>query len=160
MTSHPYDKNVKLSAHFTLGEMTVTQQPYDNMPDSDEDLATLQRTAMQMEVVRSILNDAPITVNSCYRSTAVNNAVGGVKDSQHKLGEAVDFTCHKIGTPLQIVRFLSNHIQELNFDQLILEPTWVHISWNTSRVHRDKPNRNQILTLVGKNQYANGIVVL
>lgn len=152
--------NQQVSAHFTLAEATVTQQNLDNSPDNDEDLATIQRTAMRMEVVRDLLGDRPIVINSWYRSTAVNKAVGGVSDSQHKLGEAVDFTCKEFGTPIEICRFLVLHIPDLDFDQLILEPTWVHISFNTSRLHRNKANRNQLLTLTSPGHYATGILDL
>lgn len=150
---------MNLTRNFTLAEATRTDTGLDNSPDNDEDLATLQRTAMKMEIVRTLLG-CPIIINSWYRSTAVNKKVGGVPDSQHKLGEAVDFVAPGFGRPLEVVRYLANHVQELDFDQLILEPTWTHISFNTSRTHRAKPNRNQVLTLVSPGKYQSGIVVL
>lgn len=149
------DKSLKLSPHFTLGEATVTNQPYDNSPDSDEDLATLQRTAMRLEVIREFLG-GPILINSWYRSTAVNNAVGGVADSQHKLGEAVDFRCPTFGSPFKICKALESKLAEIGIDQLILEPTWVHVSFKTSRSSKNNPPRLQVLTMKS-NKYYPGI---
>lgn len=148
---------MQLTPHFSLAEATRTDTGLDNNPDSDEDLATLQRTAMKMELVRAVLG-CPIIISSWYRSFAVNRKVGGVADSQHKLGEAVDFIAPGYGDPYAICQLLSKHKVDLDFDQLIHEPSWVHISWNTSRVHRSKLNRNQLLTRIGPNQYANGIL--
>lgn len=147
---------IRLTKHFTLAEATKTSQPYDNSPDSDEDLATIQRTAMYMEDVRALLGHHPIIINSWYRSTAVNNAVGGVSNSQHKLGEAVDFTCPQFGDPKEICLYLER--SGLPFDQLILEPTWVHISFNTSRAKRGQVPRREVLTMFrNPTRYVRGI---
>jgi hypothetical protein len=137
----------RLSPHFLLSELIVTNTGIDNYPDTDEDIATLGRTAIKMEEVRKLLGNNPIKVNSAYRNMRVNKAVGGVSNSQHKLGEAVDFTCAKFGTPAQICKFLRENVGLLDYDQLILEPAWVHISWNTSRTNRGKPNRRQYIDL-------------
>lgn len=141
-------QDMKISPHFTLKEATKTSQPFDNSPDNDEDLATIQRTSMCMELIRQFLG-GPINVNSWYRSTAVNNAVGGVADSQHKLGEAVDFTCPAFGSPFKICKALEPMLSRFGIDQLILEPTWVHVSFCTSRVNRGRAPRNQLLTMKG-----------
>lgn len=147
--------NIKISPHFTLAEATKTSQPFDNSPDNDEDLATIQRTAMRMEAIREFLG-GPVLVNSWYRSTAVNTAVGGVADSQHKLGEAVDFICPAFGSPYKICKALEHMLVEFDIDQLILEPTWVHVSFKTSRKSRDQVPRNQLLTMKA-NKYYPGI---
>lgn len=147
--------STKISPHFTLEEATKTSQPFDNSPDNDEDLATIQRTAMRMEAIREFLG-GPILINSWYRSTAVNRAVGGVVDSQHKLGEAVDFTCPAFGSPFRICKALQPLLAEFGIDQLILEPTWVHVSFKTSRKSRDKAARGQTLTMKD-NKYYPGI---
>lgn len=136
---------MNISKHFTLKEATVTTTRLDNTPDNDEDLATIQRTAMRMEAIREFLG-GPIIINSWYRSTVVNNAVGGVANSQHKLGEAVDFVCPTYGSPYKICKALENLLVEFEIDQLILEPTWVHISFCTSRKNRDRKPRYQVLT--------------
>jgi len=45
--------------------------------------------AVQLEIIRAHFN-APITINSAYRSPEHNQAAGGSKNSQHLLGKAAD----------------------------------------------------------------------
>lgn len=83
----------------------------------------------------------PIIVNSGFRCPALNKAVGGVANSQHVKGEAVDIdTGTRQGNKelFEIIR------KELPFDQLIDEKnfSWVHVSYRG-----EKDNRKQILKL-------------
>lgn len=83
----------------------------------------------------------PIIVNSGFRSTKLNKAVGGTATSQHMKGEAADITG---GTKAENKK-LFNYIKDnLPFDQLINESdfTWVHVSYKTSG-----DNRKQVLKL-------------
>lgn len=131
---------MQLSKHFTLAELTVTQQRrLDNTP-SEVIVARLKQTAERMEEVRKLLGGNPIIVTSGYRSPAVNKAVGSKPGSAHTQGWAVDFICPRYGTPLQICEQLGAKLP--SFDQLIWEQTWVHISF-------DPRNRRQILTMRG-----------
>lgn len=89
---------------------------------------------------------APIIVNSGYRSIAVNNAVGGVPNSQHLLGHAADIRGTTRAETLRLWQ-LAQTMDSLPIDQLINErpaadgtPTWVHISTS------GRP-RHQVLTL-------------
>lgn len=139
----------KISTYFTLREATKSaaadRLKLSNMPN-DEDLAAIGRTAFKMDDVRELLG-GPVTVTSWYRNETVNKAVGGVSNSQHRLGEAVDFVCPSFGSPAEICAFLRSKAGSLDYDQLILEPTWVHISFITSRVNRGRPARRQYLDL-------------
>ena len=141
---------VRLTPHFTLAEATKTSQPYDNTP-AKEHYPTIIHTASKMEMVRELLGNRPITINSWYRNPVVNRAVGGVPNSQHALGEAVDFVCPGFGSPFEICMYLSARAVYLAFDQLILEPTWVHISFSVTRA------RKQTLTLAPGGRYLSGI---
>ncbi len=121
-----------LSPHFTLDELTVSQEAarrgLDNTPPAAA-LEALKRTAMGLESVRMRLGGAPILVSSGYRSPAVNAAVGGSKSSQHMQGEAADFTAPRFGTPRAIVDALVD--SDVPYDQLILEfGRWVHVSFS------------------------------
>lgn len=83
----------------------------------------------------------PIIVNSGFRCPALNKVVGGVANSQHVKGEAVDIdTGTRQGNKelFEIIR------KELPFDQLIDEKnfSWVHVSYRG-----EKDNRKQILKL-------------
>lgn len=139
----------QLTKHFTLEEAThsdtARKHGISNFPDSDADLATIHRTAMKMEQVRALIG-LPIIVTSWYRNDAVNKLVGGVPNSQHRLGEAVDFQCPG-KSPFAICQLLRDYSNSLDYDQLILEPGWVHISFNTSAQHRDRPPRHQFIDL-------------
>lgn len=138
---------MQLTPHFSLAELTVTNQKIDNTP-SKEIVEVLRTTAFYMEKVREILGNVAITINSGYRSPDVNRAVGGTSNSSHTYGYAVDFTAYG-HTPLTISNTLAK--SDLKFDQLIYEKTWVHISF-------DPRMRRNILTLKGKGKYVKGIV--
>ena len=124
---------MKLSEHFTLDEMTFSEtairKGLDNTPPNDTIMANLKQTALQMEKVRALLNN-PIKVNSAFRSPAVNVAIGGSLKSHHCLGYAVDFICPKFGTPKEICSAIMK--SDIQYDQLIYEGTWVHISFAPS----------------------------
>jgi len=92
----------------------------------------MEKTAAHMERVRAALGNKSIHVNSFYRSPAVNAAVGSKSTSQHLLGEAVDFICPAFGTPVEICRKLIELHDLIRFDQLILEHSWVHISFTVT----------------------------
>jgi hypothetical protein len=115
-----------LSAHFSLEEMTATQQRgLDNRPP-DSVLKRLKATVLVLEEVRTLLGDAPVLITSGYRSPAVNRAVGGSPTSAHMRGEAADFICPRFGSPLAICRAIA--ASDLRFDQLIEEAgAWVHL---------------------------------
>lgn len=84
-------------------------------------------------------------INSGYRDEFTNNLVGGAKGSQHTKGEAADnmFYVLKDGKaeylkPIEVLRKVVE--LRLDFDQMIAYPTFVHLSYTTS-----KQNRKQIL---------------
>lgn len=148
---------MNLSPHFTIEEFTSSGTAKrigsPNQPNEIE-LGNLKQVARRMEAVRFLLNDAPIKVTSAFRDERTNKAVGGVANSDHRLGWAVDFHATKYGTPFDICNRLvaANRAGVLQFDQLIHEHTWVHISFNPRM-------RNQLLTLKkGGGGYLSGIV--
>ena len=132
-----------LTQHFTLKEATVTTTGIANDPESDEVVERLVNTATNMEVVRAILGRNPININSWYRSPAVNKAVGGVPRSEHANGAAVDFTCSRYGTPFEVAQSLLANAHILNYNQLIYEQSWVHISFPPDGVR----GKREVLTM-------------
>lgn len=142
--------SMQFTDHFSLAELTVTDTGLPNSPDADE-LTRLKTLAIFMEKVRAILGGHPISVDSAFRSEAVNDSVGGVSNSAHRLAYACDFTCPTFGSPLMIAERLDQAEKSgaIEFDQLIYEGTWVHIS-------RDPQLRGERLTLVGDG-YVTGI---
>ena len=145
------------SSNFSWAEAEITShRRFDNtIPPSL--YATIINTATGMEAVRTVLGGLPILVNSWYRSPAVNTAVGSkTNKSQHVKGEAVDFICPKYGSPLRICKELAAQVSFVNFDQLILEHNWVHISFVSPNVSP----RNRVLTLLTGGKYAIGLTDL
>lgn len=127
---------MRLSDHFTLDELTVTE--HRAFIPANRDLAlgdkrilhNLGHVAGRLELVRAILGHVPIHVTSGYRCADLNRAVGGSKTSAHMNGWAADFVCPAFGSPLQIAQELVKPNHGLRFDQLIMEGTWVHLSFD------------------------------
>lgn len=146
----------QITEHFTVAEVqhsgyAITHR-LANIPPPELDI-TIAHTAQCMERVRAALGNKGISVTSWYRSPVVNAAVGSKPTSQHILGEAVDFTCPAFGEPVDICRKLIELQDLIRFDQMILEPTWVHISFTLSGT---KP-RGQVLSLLTTGGYAKGL---
>ena len=76
----------------------------------------------------------PIVVNSGYRCEKHNKDVGGVKNSQHLVGQAADIHCQDNERLKQLI------IENGKFDQLITYPTFLHVSYK-----RTGGNRHQRL---------------
>ena len=128
---------MKLTAHFTLGELTRSSTAerlrLDNTP-TPEALRALQTTAEMLERIRTTLG-RPIIVTSAYRSPAVNRAVGGATSSDHMAGQAADIVVPAFGTPHLVASALAPLVSVLGIGQLILEGVkgkqWVHVSTRT-----------------------------
>lgn len=129
--------------YFTIEELcksdTAKKRKIDNTPNL-EIIKNLEQLIINvLDPLREAYKN-PIMINSGYRSSALNKAVGGSKTSHHMLGYAADITA---GDPLKN-KILFELIQKLDlpFDQLIDEKkfSWVHVSY--------MPNpRKQILHL-------------
>jgi hypothetical protein len=121
---------MNLSEHFTLEELVVSSTAVrldiDNTP-STEVVDHLRVLSSGLEQVRKILN-APMHINSGYRSPELNRVLKGVPNSAHISGYAADFVCPQFGTPLEIVKRVVDE-PGLDFDQIIQEGTWVHLSF-------------------------------
>lgn len=141
----------KLTEHFTLEELTVTQhRQFDNTPN-DSEKANLQRLAEFLERVKFMLDMRPIIVNSAFRSKAINDSVGSKDTSQHRLGCAADIRVPGM-TPDEVVRVLI--ASGLPYDQIIREfDAWTHISIpNTAEL---TPRRQAlIIDKAGTRQFA------
>ena len=117
---------MKLTEHFTLEELTVTDhRSLDNTPNAGE-IENLKRLAVFLELVKDRLGGRPVMVNSAFRSKAVNDAVGSRDTSQHRLGCAADVRVPGM-TPDAVVRAVM--ASGLAYDQIIREfDAWTHIS--------------------------------
>lgn len=82
----------------------------------------------------------PVHVSSGYRCPELNREVGGTPDSQHVRGEAADiYVVQKDGTRLPSVDVARQIVaSKLPYDQLILYPTFVHLSHKLSGAQRHR----------------------
>ncbi len=144
-----------ITRNFSWQEATVTNhRTIANTFESAVVMDNVIKTAKKLEEVRAKLDNHPLSINSWYRSQELNKAVGGAKNSDHMSGSAIDFICPKFGTPLQICIELKEFAEELGFKQLILEHSWVHISF--SHIPNVKP-KLEVLSLLAGGGYAKGL---
>ena len=79
------------------------------------------------------------SVTSAKRSIAENKAAGGVSNSQHLVGEAVDIKPYGSTTYDRLLEYIHNYSDSVHvFDKLILYPTFIHISFG-------ERNRRQVI---------------
>lgn len=117
--------NIRLSPHFMLSEFLNLKKYPDNLPDTQQLLCLHYGCLMLLEPARQEVG--PIIINSGYRNSRVNALVGGVKNSQHMLGQAADIRPRDTDMFQQLVEFLKHHPQT---DQLLTGTGWLHISWS------------------------------
>jgi uncharacterized protein YcbK (DUF882 family) len=122
--------------HFTIQELTVTNTGLPNIPNDEQKANLTLLVDNTLDPVRELI-DAPITVDSGFRSPEVNAKVGGTKNSQHLTGQAADIVCFDNEKLFNLIK------DNLPFDQLINEYNfkWIHVSY--SNIH----NRKQILVI-------------
>lgn len=137
---------VRITRHFTLDELIQSRKAkelgIDNMQPPVS--AIINLSALVVEVLQPLRDaiSAPVIITSGYRCNTLNQAVGGVKNSQHLTGQAADITFYNsIDMERKALHYIREHLQ---FDQLIWEmqgnTRWIHVSFDT--LH----NRNQFIT--------------
>ena len=120
---------------------TATRRNIDNIPN-DYQLANMNAVALNIFEPLREWTGGPIKINSFFRSSDLNTAIGGSSKSQHCEGRAIDIDDtfgHKTNAEMY------NYIKEnLNFDQLIWEfgndtnPDWVHVSFVSNEQNRNR----------------------
>jgi hypothetical protein len=126
---------VPVTMHFTIEELyasdTAKRLGIDNKPSVQQMINLVYLTAYVLEPLR-VAMDEPIKIGSGFRCQALNKAVGGVYNSQHLKGQAVDLC---IDGDIEKGKRWFNYIKDhLPFDQLIWEHNskgtyWVHVSF-------------------------------
>ncbi|MBO5625873.1 MAG: DUF882 domain-containing protein [Prevotella sp.] len=164
------NKQMKLSEHFVLGELTKTKHVTEdgNIPSHVaienlkricenwlEDLRYSYNRLYVWNVEGGMWNEnssadeesEPIIINSGYRSPEVNRLAGGAQNSNHLTGCAVDIRC--MGKE-QMIRYASILLDiadgtKQEYDELLLEQhgnvCWLHFAV------RPKDNRRRIAFL-------------
>jgi len=132
-----------------VNSTTALRLGIDNTP-GDYEYSNMQLIAEKIfEPLRKYVGGG-IRINSFYRSTELNKAIGGSSRSQHCQGRAMDID-DTLGNATNAEMY--NWIKDnLNFDQMIWEfgndenPDWVHVSY----VSEDQ-NRNRCLKAYKEN---------
>lgn len=79
------------------------------------------------------------TITSAKRSPAENKSAGGVPNSQHLFGEAIDIKPYGSTTYNRLLDHVHDYSENVHvFDQLILYPGFIHISFGSR-------NRRQVI---------------
>ena len=86
-----------------------------------------------------LLANVHFTVTSARRTPEQNKACNGAPDSQHLTGQAIDIKPYGSTTYSHLLEHIHNYSDNAHvFDQLILYPTFIHISFS-------KRNRRQVI---------------
>lgn len=104
---------------------TADRLKIDNSPDALSIRNLLHLHAVLAEIDWNISN-VPFYVSSAYRCELLNKAVKGAKNSAHLKGLACDLITYKANDLRQLYLDIKN--SDLNFDQLILYDTHIHLS--------------------------------
>ena len=141
----------KISKHISykeaVGSNYAKQKGISNKPN-EEQVENMKLLAKEVfEPLREWV-DAPIKVNSMFRSLELNTALKGSKTSSHMDGEAMDITSMGGKSNLEMFHYIKDN---LCFDQLIWEfgkePKWLHVSYNKDN------NRKQVLVTKKRGVY-------
>lgn len=153
---------MNLTANFSLHELTKSETAlrmgYENTPGETETDALRLLCEKVLQPVRDHYGKG-VKVNSAFRSTESNSAVGGSKTSDHCKGMAADIEIPGVANA-ELAQWIMDN---LDYTQLILEfytpgipdSGWVHVSYDPANL------KNQELTatkVAGKTTYLPGLV--
>ena len=160
---------LRLSPHFTLGELMKTSTGMMNIP-SRVSIENMKRVCGWLEALRCRYNqryvspssdhpahpgtppnlggekdtEEPIIINSGFRSPELNKKVGGAPTSNHLTGCAVDIRVYGIEQALRYAVILMDYADETtqDYDELLIERNRSGRYWVHFAV-RPKDNRRK-----------------
>lgn len=134
---------------FTLPELCISEKAKDlhipNVPDFED----IPKLLYLCEHVLDPLREAwgrPLKVTSCFRTPALNTAIGGASNSQHMCTGMEAAADIDPGDIEQVKALAAIAMKTILWDQLIVESvgsgSWLHVS-----TRMDGKNRLQVLHL-------------
>ena len=147
-------QDISLTKHFKLQEFvasrTAERHGIANVP-SEEAVANLRRLCEGcLEPLREAMG-LPIVITSGYRCRALNDLlVHHSRKSQHMNGQAADFYVSGKSRRELLIQAFRQIITDdsIDYDQLILYPSFIHVSY----VSRDR-NRRKLTKAYGNGKY-------
>lgn len=128
----------KISKNFTFAEFTKSDTAKRlHINNAITSWEVRDNIIALVEDVLQPLRDAwggPLFINSGYRCPELNEAVDGVPTSQHVKGQAADVG---VIDPLALAKLAIK--KKINFDQMIVYPSFVHFSYK-----KDGENRGEV----------------
>ena len=147
MTEVSINKNMHLSEHFTLGEVTKSRHTEVYNIPSHVAIENLKRVCAWLEelIVRA---KTPIVINSGYRSPQLNKKLRGSPTSNHLTGCAVDIRVAGIEQAMRYAVILMDYADETkqDYDEIIIEKNSHGVIWLHFAV-RPKDNRRKTMFL-------------
>ena len=163
------DQHIKLSPHFTLGEMTTSKHKeikneptggaLDNLINLCQWLEKLRQSYNEWfdavcELPNGKLHDKPIVINSGYRCPMLNRVVGGQETSNHLTGCACDIRANDGRDAILKAELLIEIFEasDESWDEIIVERKgaktwWVHFAVRPK--NGKLPNRKKVTIMSG-----------
>lgn len=131
---------------FSLAELikssTATKHHIDNTPPSEVIKNLQYGVDMVLDPLRRLYGK-PIIITSGYRCQKLNDLVGGVSNSWHTKGNAVDIHVASLTEATK----LFNNLQKMpSVDTVLFEHSstaqWLHVQWDMTKTPRHHYNFN------------------
>lgn len=107
-----------------------TPEEFDS-PDKKGTNELMDSILLHKLALLNIYIDEELTVNSAYRTSARNRQAGGVHDSAHKSGEAVDIRVLNSAARFKVVQ----KAIELGIPRIGIHKRFIHLDVDTTKAH-------------------------
>ena len=127
---------MQLSKNFKLSEFTHSKTAVEHNIDNTPSPSEVANLKILCEKLLQPLRDVyarPMAISSGYRNEELNKKVGGVSTSQHMRGQAADVA---VPNPRLLLDILI--ASGIKFDQAILYPSFLHLSYNEGKNRMQK----------------------
>ena len=121
-------------SEFEHSDLAVQEGIVNTIPSAEVGGAILDLTRSVLQPLRDSLG-ASVYIVSGYRCDALNAKLGDSRTSQHRKGEAADIRS-PFFSPIEIARRIV--ALQLPFDQIIIRPSYVHVSHKKNGAQRGK----------------------